>query len=275
MNKVWCSLLLLSLSGCSTWCECQKTAAASNHPVTSEPATVMTDEEEPAQPVEPAVGSDGFVLHDRAMAEATPVESTHQPSQLDLVAQDPNARPFLPVAPAPVRLTRKMLPSEFPVAQERGAIPASAYPQFLHSKKQLSDYASQLGFKLAAFDVLKGAKVGIASFVEFDDSLQHSNALGNQFAEAMATTLPQHGVAVIDYKLTRKIAVSREGDFALTRDIRQLSDKVGMDYILVGTLVTTRRGVEVNSRVVSVKGQQVVAAASTLLPHLVLQQIQP
>jgi hypothetical protein len=48
-----------------------------------------------------------------------------------------------------------------------------------------------------------------------------------------------------------------------------------MDYILVGTLVTTRRGVQINSRIVSVKGQQVIAAASTLLPHLVLQQIQP
>ena len=91
----------------------------------------------------------------------------------------------------------------------------------------------------------------------------------------MATTLPQHGVEVIDFKLTRKITVSREGDFALSRDVRQLSEKAGMDYILVGTLVTTRRGVQINSRIVSVKGQQVVAAASTLLPHLVLQQIQP
>jgi len=48
-----------------------------------------------------------------------------------------------------------------------------------------------------------------------------------------------------------------------------------MDYVLVGTLVATRRGIQVHSRVVSVRDAGVIASASTLLPHLVLQQIQP
>lgn len=269
MNKTWLGLFVLGLTGCAQLCDCQKTTAAQNKSAASAPAAAQS------VPAEPAVGSDGYVLEDRPMAEAEPVGTIQRPSQLDLVAQDPNARPFLATAPAPARLTRKMLPSEFPVAVEGQPLPASMYPNLSHSKKQLSDYANQLGFKLAAFEALKGAKVGVASFVEFDESLQRSNALGNQFAEAMAITLPQHGVEVIDFKLTRKITVSREGDFALSRDVRQLSEKAGMDYILVGTLVTTRRGVQINSRIVSVKGQQVVAAASTLLPHLVLQQIQP
>lgn len=269
MNRTWLSVLVLGLSGCAQLCDCEKTATAKGESATPASAAVAST------PAEPAVGSDGYVLDDRPMAEAEPAGTIQRPSQLDLVAQDPNARPFLATAPVPARLTRKMLPSEFPVAVEGQPLPASMYPNLSHSKKQLSDYASQLGFKLAAFEALKGAKVGVASFVEFDDSLQRSNALGNQFAEAMATTLPQHGVEVIDFKLTRTITVSREGDFALSRDVRQLSEKAGMDYILVGTLVTTRRGVQVNSRIVSVRGQQVVAAASTLLPHLVLQQIQP
>jgi len=266
MKRTALSLFLLGLSGCAQWCECDKHSRASSDsaaPVATEQASTT------------AVGTDGYLLQDKPMAEADPVGTVSRPSQLDMVANDPNARPFLPVAATQPRLTRKMLPSEFPVAIEGTTVPVSLYPNLQHSKKQLTDYAGQLGFKLAAFDVLKGAKVGVTSFVEFDDSLQHSNALGNQFAEAMATTLPQHGVEVIDFKLTRKITVSREGDFALSRDVRQLSEKAGMDYILVGTLVTTRRGVQINSRVVSVKGQQVVAAASTLLPHLVLQQIQP
>jgi TolB-like protein len=269
MNRTWLSVLVLGLSGCAQLCDCEKTATAKGESATPASAAVAS------APAEPAVGSDGYVLDDRPMAEAEPAGTIQRPSQLDLVAQDPNARPFLATAPVPARLTRKMLPSEFPVAVEGQPLPASMYPNLSHSKKQLSDYANQLGFKLAAFEALKGAKVGVASFVEFDDSLQRSNALGNQFAEAMATTLPQHGVEVIDFKLTRTITVSREGDFALSRDVRQLSEKAGMDYILVGTLVTTRRGVQVNSRIVSVRGQQVVAAASTLLPHLVLQQIQP
>ena len=266
MKKTALSLLVIGLSGCAQWCECDKLSSTAADSAATVPAE---------KPNATAVGSDGYVLQDKPMAEAEPAGTISRPSQLEMVANDPNARPFLPVAASQRRLTRKLLPSEFPVAIEGSVVPASPYPNLQHSKKQLTDYAGQLGFKLAAFDVLKGAKVGVTSFVEFDDSLQHSNALGNQFAEAMATTLPQHGVEVIDFKLTRKITVSREGDFALSRDVRQLSEKAGMDYILVGTLVTTRRGVQINSRVVSVKGQQVVAAASTLLPHLVLQQIQP
>ena len=269
MNKIWLSAIVLSLSGCAQLCDCEKTTAGKNESAVTMSAATAESE------AETAVGSDGFVLESRPMAEAEPVDSIQRQSQLDLVAQDPNARPFLQVPVTSSRLYRKMLPSEFPLAVEGQLMQSSPYPNFPHSKKQLSDYASQLGFKLAAFDALKGAKVGVASFVEFDDSLQQSNALGNQFAEAMATTLPQHGVEVIDFKLTRRITVSREGDFALSRDVRQLSEKAGMDYILVGTLVTTRRGVQINSRIVSVRGQQVVAAASTLLPHLVLQQIQP
>ncbi|MDZ7869480.1 MAG: FlgO family outer membrane protein [Rheinheimera sp.] len=264
MKRTALSLFLLGLSGCAQWCECDK------HSPAADSAATGSAEKSSAT----AVGTDGYVLQDKPMAEAEPAETISRPSQLEMVANDPNARPFLPVVATQSRLTRKLLPSEFPVAVE-GVVAVSPYPNLQHSKKQLTDYAGQLGFKLAAFDVLKGAKVGVTSFVEFDDSLQHSNALGNQFAEAMATTLPQHGVEVIDFKLTRKITVSREGDFALSRNVRQLSEKAGMDYILVGTLVTTRRGVQINSRVVSVKGQQVVAAASTLLPHLVLQQIQP
>jgi TolB-like protein len=272
MRKIWLGVWLLGLSGCAQLCDCQKVQQADS---TANQTNADDKQQVAAHPQTPAVGSDGYVLQDKPMAEAEPVGSLERPSQLDMVANDPTARPFLPVAPAQPRLTRKMLPSEFPVAVEAGMMAPSRYPDLQNSKKQLSDYANQLGFKLAAFEALKGSRVGVTSFVEFDDSLQNTNALGNQFAEAMATTLPQHGIEVIDFKLTRKIVVSRQGDFALSRDVRQLSEKSGMDYILVGTLVTTRRGVQINSRIVSVKGQQVIAAASTLLPHLVLQQIQP
>ncbi len=274
MNKCWFLLALLMLSGCAQRCDCD---APTKQASQAQPTESKPGEQRMAEAfAEPSVDSDGFVLAERPMAEAAPAGTVEQPSQLDKVAADPNAKPFLPVTvPATKRrLTRPLLPSEFPPAVDTG-MAYSAYPSLNHSKKQLTDYASQLGFKLAAFDALKGARVGVTSFVEFDDNLQTSNPLGNQFAEAMVSTLPQHGVVVVDFKLTRKITVSKTGDFSMSRNIRELSDKSGMDYILTGTLVTTRRGVQVHSRVISVRSQQVIASATTLLPHLVLQQIQP
>ena len=266
------ALAALFLSGCSHWCECQKQTQADTNQVAD---TAMTTTEDK---VEQPIASDGYVLEDRTMKEATPVAAESQPSQLDRVMQDPNARPFL-AYPAPAeKLQRKMLPSEIAAArsaQYGEAVAWAQYPTLTHSKVQLSDYAKQMVVKLAAFDALKGANVAVTSFVEFDESLQRSNPLGNQFAEALATVLPEFGAHVVDFKLTSKIHVRPDGDFSLSRDVRQLHQQVQMDYVLTGTLVTTKRGVQIHSRVVSVATQQVIAATTTLLPHSVLQQIQP
>jgi TolB-like protein len=146
---------------------------------------------------------------------------------------------------------------------------------FANSKVQINDYAQQMAGKLAKFSSLEGASVGVASFVKFDDTLRYSTSLGNQFAEAVATELPRFGVSVVDFKLTKQIEVSSRGDLSLTREGEKLIGKTDMEYILTGTLVVTSRGVQINSRVVSVDTRNVIAAASTFLPKEVLQQIQP
>lgn len=275
-----CSIaLLILLTGCSQFCRCDKEQVVNQAPAQPEIAVAPEQDTPPADP------NEFYVKPMRSAGEAE--YAPHTPSQLDQVAQDPNAKPFLAVTP-PLNVgqaiaKRTLLPSEIAAAQQ-GLLPAlspetqlpmSAYPQLPHSKVQLTDYAAQLVFKLANFGELKGAKVGVTSFVEFDQTLEQSNALGNQFAEALATVLPQYGVDVIEYKLTRGIHIRPDGDFALSRDVKKLHSEVGMDYVLTGTLVTTRRGVQINSRVVSVSQQKVIAAATTLLPHQVLQQIQP
>lgn len=260
---------LLTLSGCASFCDCSRPNAAQPD---NRQATDPMDKAA-ASPESP-VGSDGTVLSSPAFREAEPVGENTRVDQLAQVAADPTAKPFLPVAEAPRRLVRKMLPSEFPQAG-MAAASLSAYPSLPHSKKQLTDYARQIGFQLASFESLRGAKVGVTTFVEFDDSLENATPLGNQFAEALVSTLPVFGVQVVEFKKTRSIKVSARGDFSLSRDVKQLSDQVGMDYVLVGTLVATRRGIQVHSRVVSVRDAGIVASASTLLPHLVLQQIQP
>jgi TolB-like protein len=225
-------------------------------------------------------------LPDRTMAEATtsvPAEPlSDQLEQLiaEEAAKEQQRQGLSTVAmtpqqpPAKPQLQRRQLPSE-QMHYADSTVAASMYPELVNSRKQLTDYALQLAFKLAGDMQLSGIKMGVSSFVEFDDSLRQTNALGNQFAEAMATLLPEYGVQVIEFKLTRHLAVGPQGDLALSRDIKKLQRNVGMDYLLVGTLVTTRRGVQINSRVVSVAQHQVIASASTLIPHLVLQQIQP
>ncbi|MCT6700540.1 FlgO family outer membrane protein [Rheinheimera sp. 4Y26] len=272
-------LLLLALSGCSQLCDCQNAQAdrTDNRTDSHSEASLSEQMQQEQSLAGSSVATDGTVIEDKVMPEAPPVQSAPTVSQLDKIMAEPGAKPIWPVVQkAP--LQRKNLPSEQQSAYQQGgphSVTLSPYPELPQSRKQLTDYAAQLAFKLAGFDELKGAKVGITSFVEFDDSLEQTTALGNQFAEAMVTLLPQYGVDVIEYKLTRDIDVSPRGDVALSRDVLKLQQKVGMDYVMTGTLVATRRGIQINSRVVSVQGHKVIAAASTMVPHLVLQQIQP
>jgi TolB-like protein len=201
-------------------------------------------------------------------AEANPAGSPVASSQLDAVAASGQPIPGLQVK----TFKRRTLPSELAEAGADMQHYATA-PQFQLSRKSLSDYVAQLAFKLAGNQQLAGNKIGVASFVFFDEQLEQTSAVGNQLAEELSTVLPAYGAKVIEYKLTRQITVGPTGDLSLSRNTRKLRDSQGMDYVLTGTMVPTRRGLQINSRVVSTRDNVVIASASTLIPALVLQQL--
>lgn len=271
-------LLLTQLSACSQWCDCQSAQTTTNHPSAADPSTNLSIVDEmqaesiTTQSTPQADDSELAFVNSRPMQEALPATTVSEPSQFDRLLAEPNPKPIMQLTAG--RLQRRVLPSESGMLQS-DVQSMSMYPQLQNSRKELLDYAAQAAFKLAGFDALRGAKVGVTSFVEFDPSLRQTSAVGNQFAEAMVSVLPQYGIDVIEYKLTREITVGPSGDLALSRDIKSLQANVGMDYILTGTIVATKRGLQIHSRVVSVGQHKVIAATSTLIPHLVLQQIQP
>lgn len=201
-------------------------------------------------------------------AEATPAGSTSSVSQLDSAAASGQPIPGLQVK----TFKRRTLPSELAAAGADMQQYAMA-PQFHMSRKSLSDYVSQLAFKLAGNQQLAGNRIGVASFVFFDEQLEQTSSVGNQLAEELSTVLPNYGARVIEYKLTREITVSPTGDLSLSRNTRKLRDSQGMDYVLTGTMVPTRRGLQINSRVVSTRDNVVIASATTLIPAMVLQQL--
>lgn len=148
-------------------------------------------------------------------------------------------------------------------------------PYWAQSQKRLQHYAEQLAYQLAQADGVKGQRVAISSFVELDETLSQTTPLGNQLSELMRTLLPQHGVVVVEHKLTSRLWVGPHGDFALSRDARLLAKQLDMDAILTGTLVTTERGMEIQARVVQLDTQSISSSATGFIPHLVLNQIRP
>lgn len=107
--------------------------------------------------------------------------------------------------------------------------------------------------------------IAVTSFVD----LQHLDAtswLGNSVSEAFIYQLQQRGFQVVDFKTTGSIRVTKEGDFAQSRDWNELAQEQQVTYVLTGTMLRQEGGVLVNARVVSMGSRIVVATAQGFLP---------
>ncbi|WP_337880661.1 FlgO family outer membrane protein [Rheinheimera sp.] len=270
MRWILPALVLIGLAGCSQTCDCDNPQTAQQN--NAEPVRQDSDES----------------LYQQDFVEAVPASSEPMPEQFDaLLAEERKkgpaivayttrpARPGEVGTPVPEQLrpVRATLPSE----QGGGAagLMGAPLPYSVSGHKKVSDYAEQLAFKLAANDKLTGSRVAVVSFVEFDHQLEQSNPLGQQMAEALVTRLPDYQVAAIEYKLGRKLRIGEQGDYALSRDLSKLRSEVQADYVLVGTLVPSHRGVQINARVVSAVDQAVISAGQVFIPHSVLEQMRP
>lgn len=229
----------------------------------SDPNSGSSVQSDPARAKDPS-----WYASTTTFTEAAPAEGSATTSQLDNGAASGQPIPNLQVK----TFKRRTLPSELAAAGADMQQYAMA-PKFHMSRKSLSDYVSQLAFKLAGNQQLAGNRVGVASFVFFDEQLEQTSSVGNQLAEELSTVLPNYGARVVEYKLTREITVSPTGDLSLSRNTKKLRDSQGMDYVLTGTMVPTRRGLQINSRVVSTRDNVVIASATTLIPAMVLQQL--
>ncbi|UAA37504.1 hypothetical protein KIH87_12355 [Paraneptunicella aestuarii] len=153
--------------------------------------------------------------------------------------------------------------------------PANSYqPRYTH--KTIDDYAEQITMQLMqqARHLDGNSRIGVASFVSLDASLQKTNALGNQLAESFIKEVQAYGISVVDYKIMKNIDVSRDGDIIFSRDNWQLSG-ADMDYVLSGTMHRDEKGVRVNARIISLGNKSVVASARGFIPHFVVNAVVP
>ncbi len=141
--------------------------------------------------------------------------------------------------------------------------------------KALNDYAAQLAMNLmsSAKSLSSNERIGVASFVRLNRSLQETTVMGNQLAELLIAELQGAGVGIVDFKLAGGLTVTPQGDLAMTRSGEVLSRQLEMDHILTGTLIEEPRGVRVNARIVSVSNGQVVGSSTLLIPAFMVAQL--
>jgi TolB-like protein len=93
-----------------------------------------------------------------------------------------------------------------------------------------------------------------------------TNWLGNSVSEGFIFQLQRRGFKVVDFKTTGSIRVTSQGDFALSRDWKDLAQEQEVQYVLTGTMLRQEGGVLVNARVVAMRSRIVVATAQAFLP---------
>jgi TolB-like protein len=117
--------------------------------------------------------------------------------------------------------------------------------------------------------------VGVTNFALIDSNLKRTNLLGYQLAESFIHELHKFRIPVIDFKATEYIRVTEHGDYLLTRDFLELTDKAPIEYILTGTLTKHQGGYLVNARILGLKSKAVVATAQMLMPFYIVDALLP
>ncbi|MFA3789757.1 FlgO family outer membrane protein [Aliiglaciecola sp. SL4] len=115
-------------------------------------------------------------------------------------------------------------------------------------------------------------RYAVVSFVpvtnlQFDKTYQHPlMLLGHQLAEGMVTEASRRGFITQDYKITNDILVTKEAEYALSRDVSRLAPLQNVDFYIAGTITEQQEGAIVNARIIHVESKDVVASATKFFP---------
>ena len=129
--------------------------------------------------------------------------------------------------------------------QERAFNKDSEAVKFLIKKASLSD----------------SDRLIVATFYDIDD-LEKSSTFGRSLTENVIKNFVDNGIKVYEIKLRKNLIYvkKKEGEFALTRNIKKLARFYKANYIVVGTYKIGREIIYVNLKVIDPKTSIIVAS---------------
>ena len=107
--------------------------------------------------------------------------------------------------------------------------------------------------------------VVVTTFVNLDN-MKETSSLGRLIAEDLIHELQVRGWKVFDIRLAKDIVVKPQGEFSITRDIRNIRNYYRVNSVISGTYAITSNSVIVNARIIDVKSGVVVSTGQIILP---------
>ncbi len=96
------------------------------------------------------------------------------------------------------------------------------------------------------------------------------NFIGHQIQESFITLATQAGLKVTEFKTATSIKIENDRDLMLSRNLKELNGNISADYFLTGNYTEQEHSLVVNVRLIEVKNQRVVAAATDYIPSDIL-----
>lgn len=143
------------------------------------------------------------------------------------------------------------------------------HPPLLYYTERLAD---QLFHKLQP---LESGAIAVTTFTDVQlmapDTSRHASYNASlQLQESMQTVATQLGYQVSEIRLNDAVLVHSGFENSLGRDVSQLAQNQQARYVITGTLTDGELNITVNAKLIDLKSQRVLAAASSVIPVAVL-----
>lgn len=115
-------------------------------------------------------------------------------------------------------------------------------------------------------DSFNESVVIVTTFVNLND-LYETSGLGRLMGEQLMGELQKRGVEIVDARTATSLQVSEGfGEYALSRDMNQLSYVHGAQAVVVGTYIVAADEIAVNARLLNQGNGAVLSSASIVFP---------
>lgn len=142
-------------------------------------------------------------------------------------------------------------------------------PAPIKAATDLDSVTSQITSDLVsckAMSIVKDSKVAVTSFVP-NSNISKTSDFGRLLCETLASKMHTAGVEMIEAKAQKTLTLSAQsnGDFALSRDVKNLRNSAGARFVVVGYYDNIDGKLQINSRLLDLETSSVLSVSSILL----------
>jgi len=133
-------------------------------------------------------------------------------------------------------------------------------------KTTINEAIIDMSNQLAKNNILQKNKgsIIITTFVDLNN-LKKTTNLGRLLSESLINELFIRGFNINDFRGENRIVINKQGEFYISRDIKNIKSEVPNTYVLIGTYTKVDNKMLLNVRIIDNKSGKVVSSARTIL----------